>query len=183
MSFLTEQCNLQNSLNKANCSLTMGHWAWLFLPLVPKNDAFFLSDFKRPSYKNIIVCSLHYRHPNTETGPPLRGWGVLKPWHFSCHCAVFVNGAASGVWCGCVWHVCPSHTDPICWWLDTVWERVCRQRIHTQHKGPIMSPNSEEGGGLLWRRIIEACPSQTGVWWFPCLSPSPSPTNSDEVVG
>lgn len=38
---------------------------------------------------------------------------------------------------------------PSVWWPDTVWESVRRRRIHTQHKGPIMSPHSEKekGGG------------------------------------
>lgn len=38
---------------------------------------------------------------------------------------------------------------PSVWWPDTVWESVCRRRIHTQHKGPIMSPHSkkQKGGG------------------------------------
>lgn len=68
--------------------------------------------------------------------------------------------------------VCVCIQTPSVWWPDTVWESVCRRRIHTQHKGPIMSPHSEKEEGVdEW--IIGACPSQKGVWWFPCLSPRP----------
>lgn len=59
---------------------------------------------------------------------------------------------------------------PSVWWPDTVWESVCRRRIHTPHKGPIMSHLSEKEKGVD-EGIIGACPSRKGVWWFPCLSP------------
>lgn len=66
------------------------------------------------------------------------------------------------VGCVCV-RVCVSYTQtPSVWWPDTVWESVRRRRIHTQHKGPIMSPHSEKERGVD-EGIIGACPSRKGV--------------------
>lgn len=59
--------------------------------------------------------------------------------------------------------VCVSYTQtPSVWWPDTVWESVCRRRIHTRHKGPIMSPHSEKERGVD-EGIIGTCPSRKGV--------------------
>lgn len=60
--------------------------------------------------------------------------------HSVCVCVYVCRAVCASVLC---------IQTPSVWWPDTVWESVCRRRIHTQHKGPIMSPHSEKekGGG------------------------------------
>lgn len=107
--------------------------------------------------------------------PPCRGRGEGSSSSFSGHCAAMSFFLINGAWEGsgmAVWHV--PCTDALCvhvcmfvgsvcvrvlciqtpsvWWPDTVWESVCRRRIHTQHKGPIMSPHSEKEKGWWWTR-------------------------------
>lgn len=60
--------------------------------------------------------------------------------------------------CGCFScgeHVCVCVLciqSPSVWWPDTVWESVCGQRIHAQHKGPIMGTHLEKEKGGRGRR-------------------------------
>lgn len=72
---------------------------------------------------------------------------MRRVWHGRVTCPVDRRAV-----CVCLWAVCERVLciqTPSVWWPDTVWESVCRRRIHTQHKGPIMSPHSEKekGGG------------------------------------
>lgn len=57
-----------NNVNKAKERPNNRPLAIAFLsPPFPKNDAFSLNDFKRPSYKNIIECSAFFLKP-TDSG-------------------------------------------------------------------------------------------------------------------
>lgn len=76
-----------NNMNKAkerphNRPLAI---AFLYSPF-PKNGAFSLSDFKRPSYKNIIECSEFQTH--RFRGALLAGAEGSSN-SFSCYCATF----------------------------------------------------------------------------------------------
>lgn len=54
----------------------------------PKNDAFSLNDFKRPSYKNIIECSVCFRPTDSGVRGLLAGAEACSN-SFSCYCAAF----------------------------------------------------------------------------------------------
>ncbi len=102
--------------------------------------------------------------------PPCRGWGLLKLLLLLLCSFFFIKGPEKGLaWpcdmscalalcvyvCACLWAVCVCVCvlciqTPSVWWPDTVWESVRRRRIHTQHKGSIMSPHSEKEKGGGW---------------------------------
>lgn len=92
---------------------------------------------RAPQTPSLVIVLLFFIINGAWEGSGMRVWHVL--W--------------TDVLCVCVGMfvcVCPlSIQTPSVWWPDTVWESVCRRRIHTQHKGPIMSPHSEKekGGG------------------------------------
>lgn len=141
---------------------TIDLWPWPFsLPLSPKMMYSPLMTSNVPVTKTLLDVASVSDTWIQGCKASCRGWALLKLLLFLLCCFFLINGAWEGSG-KAVWHVpyAPTHCVCVCvcvlcvqtpsvWWSDTVWESVCKRRIHTQHKGPIMSPHSEKekGGG------------------------------------